>query len=269
MCPSAQVHTAHLFYSPKIFIKDLPLLDYVGWKYPYRNPSFVLGNRIHRLVQSTFNFYHLKPERISILSRLATWLTSAGATTVGGWKYLSSNATWQYPETPIWNATSLQIQQNPGEASISSPISSFLQPSDNMTPFELSQSNFWEYVVIPTSLILSLAVNTLVTGLIVFKILKVFLEIKAVTSSTSVERTLGVSSTGGGSAKYRHIIFVIIESGMALFAIQLIRVLFYYYLPMQSPPNLINILIVINQMFNVNIFIRFVFISNSFFCFTD
>ena len=135
-----------------------------------------------------------------------------------------------------------------------------------MTPFELSQSNFWDYVVIPTSLSLSLAVNTLVTGLIVFKILKVFLEIKALTtSSTSVERTLGVSSTGVGGAKYRHIIFVIIESGMALFAVQLFRVLFYYYLPMQSPPNLINILIVINQMFNVIIiFISFVFIYKSF-----
>ena len=122
-----------------------------------------------------------------------------------------------------------------------------------MTPFELSQFNIWQPVVILTSLILSLAVNTLVTGLIVFKILKVFLEIKAVTNS-SVERTLGVSTTGGGVAKYRHIIFVIIESGLALFTIQLIRVLFYYYLPKQSPPNLINILIVISQMFNVIFF---------------
>ena len=42
-----------------------------------------------------------------------------------------------------------------------------------------------------------------------------FLEVKA----TSVERTLG--STGG--TKLRHIIFVIIESGMALFVMQLVR----------------------------------------------
>jgi hypothetical protein len=60
-------------------------------------------------------------------------------------------------------------------------------------------------------------VNALVTGLIVFKILKVFLEVKSTT--TSVERTLG--STGG--TKLRHIIFVIIESAMALFAIQVVR----------------------------------------------
>jgi TRAP-type mannitol/chloroaromatic compound transport system permease small subunit len=64
-----------------------------------------------------------------------------------------------------------------------------------------------------------MAVNALMTGLIVFKILKVFLEFKP----TSVERTLGSLSSTGGS-KLRHIIFIIIESGMALFAIQLVRV---------------------------------------------
>ena len=63
-----------------------------------------------------------------------------------------------------------------------------------------------------------MAVNTLVTGLIVFKILQVFLEVKA--AVTSVERSLG--STGG--TKLRHVIFIMIESGMALFAIQLVRV---------------------------------------------
>jgi hypothetical protein len=62
-----------------------------------------------------------------------------------------------------------------------------------------------------------MAVNALVTGLIVFKILKVFLEFKP----TSVERTM---SSTGGSSKLRHILFIIIESGMALFVIQLIRI---------------------------------------------
>jgi hypothetical protein len=69
-----------------------------------------------------------------------------------------------------------------------------------------------------TGLATSLAVNALVTGLIVFKILEVFLEFKP----TSVERTLG-SAEG---SKLGHIIFIIIESGMALFAIQLVRVVF-------------------------------------------
>ena len=73
-----------------------------------------------------------------------------------------------------------------------------------------------------TSLALSMAVNALVTGLIVFKILKVILEVQVKTTSTvtsSVERTLG--STGGN--KFRHVIFVIIESGMVLFAIHLVH----------------------------------------------
>ena len=88
-----------------------------------------------------------------------------------------------------------------------------------------------------------MAVNALVTGLIVFKILKVFLEVK----TTTVEGTLG--STGG--TKLRHIIFVIIESGMALFAIQLIRVVFFN-LPVELVPDCTyNLVICIHQMFNV------------------
>ena len=49
--------------------------------------------------------------------------------------------------------------------------------------------------------------STLVTGLIVFRIFKVFHEVKDVT----------------GGRKLRSVIFIIIESGMALFAIQLAR----------------------------------------------
>ena len=69
-----------------------------------------------------------------------------------------------------------------------------------------------------------MVVNALVTGLIVFKILEVFLEVKRLQpEATSIERTLSsLSSTGG--TKLRQIIIIIIESGMALFAIQLVRV---------------------------------------------
>jgi hypothetical protein len=77
----------------------------------------------------------------------------------------------------------------------------------------------WQGPVTLTTYLASLAVNALVTGLIVFKIVRVFFEVKATT--TSVERTLGLGSTGG--TKLRHIIFVIIESAMALFAIQVVR----------------------------------------------
>ena len=123
--------------------------------------------------------------------------------------------------------------------------------SDAATTFDEGQfmTADWGTPVILTSFAASMAVNTLVTGMIVYKIMKVFLEVKA----TSVERTLGslISSAGGGS-RLRHIIFVIIESGMALFVVQLIRVVFIN-LPNLSSPAYYNIITAINQMFNVSI----------------
>jgi hypothetical protein len=110
----------------------------------------------------------------------------------------------------------------------------------------------WVAMLATTAFVMSMAVNTLVTGLIVFKILKVFLEVKA----TSVERTLG--TTGG--TKLRHIIFVIIESGMALLAIQVLRVVIDF-LP-TSIPNIDDFLVATNQMLNVIISL---FISTSLF----
>ena len=110
--------------------------------------------------------------------------------------------------------------------------------------------------LIITSFTVSMAVNAMVTGLIVFKILKVFLEVKP----TSVERTLG--STRG--SKLRHIIFIIIESGMTLFAVQLIRVVLSCLQLRPSTVYAFNFIIGINQMFNV--IIRPVHFY--FFCFT-
>ena len=80
--------------------------------------------------------------------------------------------------------------------------------------------SYWPNALIATGLAASMAVNTLVTGMIVFRILKVTVGVEP----TSVERTLG--STGGN--KYRHIMFILIESGMALFAIQLVRVVLVF-----------------------------------------
>ena len=97
-----------------------------------------------------------------------------------------------------------------------------------------------------TGLAESMAVNALVTGLIVFKILKVFLEVNPIL----VELTLDSDSTGG--TKLRHIIFVIIESGMTLLAIQLIRLVFVI-LPMEWTIDASNYADVINNMFNVTI----------------
>jgi hypothetical protein len=98
-----------------------------------------------------------------------------------------------------------------------------------------------------------MTVNTLVTGMIVFKILKVV----GVRMPTSVER---------GTTKSRDIMFLIIESGMALFAIQLVRVvLVFRHVPVVQESSSIvaeDVVIVINQMLNVIIlrFVHFYFI---------
>ena len=121
----------------------------------------------------------------------------------------------------------------------------------------------WNFPLPTTSLALTMAVNGLVTGLIVFRIFKLFLELKA--TSTSVEGTLGL--TASGATKFRHIIFVIIESGMTLLVIQLVRLVFQVVvLPMTGPITFsFNYLACIGQMFNVIISsIHFYF-----FCFTE
>ena len=108
-----------------------------------------------------------------------------------------------------------------------------------------------------TGLVLSMAVNALVTGLIVFKILRVFLKVNPI----MVELTL--DSTGG--TKLRHVIFIIIESGMLLLAIQVIRLVFSI-LPMEWTVDVLEYVVGINEMLNV--IIRSVYFC-FFFCFTD
>ena len=101
-----------------------------------------------------------------------------------------------------------------------------------------------------------MAVNALVTGMIVFKILKVFLEVNPILTELTLD------STGG--SKLRHIIFVIIESGITLFAIQLIRLVFGI-LPMEWTIVAGEYVVIINQM--INVIIRSVHFY--FFCFTN
>ena len=107
-------------------------------------------------------------------------------------------------------------------------------------------TSYWQTTVFITGLAASMAVNTLMTGMIVFRIL-----MATGVKPTSVERTLG--STEGN--KFRHIMFIIIESGMALFAIQLVRfVLAFVSVPVEQGPFLLSatdFVVVINQMLNV------------------
>ena len=109
-----------------------------------------------------------------------------------------------------------------------------------------NDANYWPNTVFITGLAASMAVNALVTGMIVFRILKA-----TGVKPTSVERTLG--STEGN--KFRHIMFIIIESGMALFAIQLVRfVLPFISVPVEQFPFLEaanDFVIAINQVLNV------------------
>ena len=111
-----------------------------------------------------------------------------------------------------------------------------------------------------TGLASSMAANTLATGMIVFRIVKVMVGVQV--KPTSIERNLG--STGG--AKFRHIMFVLIESAMALFAIQLVRVVLimlvsfsHMIMPIEEIfllPTVGSFVIAINQMLNVIIIKR-------------
>ena len=107
-----------------------------------------------------------------------------------------------------------------------------------------------------------MAVNTLATGLIVFKILRVLMEFKP----TSVEQSLD-SARG---TKLHHIIFIIIESGMVLFAIQLVRLLITNLIltdPMENLYHALGLVIPIHQLLNViiqHVHIHFCFTDNSY-----
>ena len=104
----------------------------------------------------------------------------------------------------------------------------------------------WNGILAETSFVLSMIVNALVMGLIVFRIIKVFREV----NSTSDERLLG---TAGGST-LRSTIFVLVESGMILFSIQLVRLVFVSLLNWAGSPVVLKaypLIVVIHEVFNV------------------
>ena len=105
----------------------------------------------------------------------------------------------------------------------------------------------WGTTLNITSLAMSMTVNALVTGLIVSRIFKVFRQVK----STLEDQNMG--ATGG--SKLRSIIFVIIESGMALFTIQLVRlVLSSGHLVTRTVDGVcraLGVIVVTQQMLNV------------------
>ena len=101
----------------------------------------------------------------------------------------------------------------------------------------------WGVTLAMTGLTASTVVNAMVTGLIVFKIFKV-----AKDNTTSEEKSLDVT----GGSKLRSAIFIIIESGMTLFAIQLARILLATLEPQTNATNDAYVLIaIIHPMLNV------------------
>ena len=74
----------------------------------------------------------------------------------------------------------------------------------------------WTVALAIVNLTLSMTVNALATGLIVFRILKVFQKVK---TGTADDQILGMTS----GSTLRRVVFIIIESGIALFSIQLAR----------------------------------------------
>ena len=77
----------------------------------------------------------------------------------------------------------------------------------------------WGNILTSTGFAISILVNALVTGLIVFRIFKVFREVK----TTVDDRILGMT----GGSKLQRIIFVLTESGILLFSIQMAQLVLY------------------------------------------
>ena len=99
-------------------------------------------------------------------------------------------------------------------------------------------------ILVEIGLAVSMSVNVLVTGLIVFRIFKVF---RAVRNAAPDERML--DAIGGN--KLRVIIFILIESGMALFSIQLIRLILALVRRTEGTSKAYNVIDHIHEMFNV------------------
>ncbi|KAF8811291.1 hypothetical protein BYT27DRAFT_7336320 [Phlegmacium glaucopus] len=87
---------------------------------------------------------------------------------------------------------------------------------------------------------MSMTVHALVTGLIVWKIFKVYREVK---SAESDDQTLGVS-------KIRTVIFVLIESGMMLFSIQLARLVVFILPATDTVNEAYDVIVGIHEMLN-------------------
>ncbi|KAF8797629.1 hypothetical protein BYT27DRAFT_7247042 [Phlegmacium glaucopus] len=99
----------------------------------------------------------------------------------------------------------------------------------------------WSYWTAVADVAISMTVNALVTCKIVFKIFKMYRKVKSAS-----DQSLG---TTGGS-KLRTVIFIVIESGMALFSIQLARIVVTIFLRTDAGNKAFGIIASIHPMFN-------------------
>ena len=108
------------------------------------------------------------------------------------------------------------------------------------------------------ALTLSMTVNAVMTGLIVFRIFKVFQEVK----TGAEDRMLGVAD---GSTPLRRVIFAIIESGTALFFFQLIRLILAFQTVLHPKPaiNAYYIFASIHTMLNVIITVNDFYLTDN------
>lgn len=102
----------------------------------------------------------------------------------------------------------------------------------------------WGDRLIETSITLSMTVNALVTSLIVVKIFEVFREVSNL--NTPTENILSVT----GGRKLQSVIFILIESGMVLFSVQLAR-LVVTILTTDAATDAFTLIGYIHQMVNV------------------
>ncbi|KAF8804520.1 hypothetical protein BYT27DRAFT_7340124 [Phlegmacium glaucopus] len=97
----------------------------------------------------------------------------------------------------------------------------------------------WAYKVVPTCLGMSLTVNALVTGLIAFRIVKVYCQVKPILYG----KMLGTSS----ECRLRSIVFIVIESAMVLFAFQVVWVV-CTIVKADAASDVINVIVGTHQM---------------------
>ena len=110
----------------------------------------------------------------------------------------------------------------------------------------------WTKPLAIAGIALSMTVNALVTGLIVFRIFKVFQEVKTSIADKQILKVTGRSTL-------RRVIFIIIESGMALFSIQLTR-LVAVIVTTDAAYNAYYFIVGIHEIFNVIMTINYCYV---------